>query len=236
MISAINRPNKGKENIFTEKYLKRRNRESSVEPKNNKIKRVQSNLQPIVIHHTNQRTSKTIKEPRSGENGHAAFEIIVKKIILETEGLREATEQCSEFATYLQVNPRSENLLKSECQTFEIYYRELVVPTPGQWVSKIGFLKSVLDLKIAIFFAGEKDEEFECKAPSVEQIQLLENAVPILQKMASWSETENKDLIGELEKMTNDISLSAVSESIAKLVLKEIKLFFPQKSFSVECC
>ena len=216
-----------------EQNLKRRSSEKYFDqPRNKKVQRIQTNLQLKVIQKEN--SSEPIEESHINGNENNTIKILFKKIFSGTEGLREALGQCSAFATFLPGNSKLANLLKSECQAFEIDYKELIVPSPGQWISEISFLKSVLDLKVAIFFAGEKDEEFESKAPSVEQIQLLENVVPILEKMDSRFEANNEDPIPELcqdlEKMTeDDISVSASCKSMTKFLLKEIELLFPQK-------
>jgi hypothetical protein len=208
LLSALYRQITGKENVNTDQNQKRRISEKP-KSKNIKVKRIQKNL-PKLIYNNNHNTPETSEKPHTG---NSAVEIIYKKMILMSDGLREALGQCSAFATYLQDDPEMVNLLKSECQTFEIDYKELVIPTPGQWVSEIGCLKSVLDLKVAIFFAGEKNEEFDSKAPSVEQIQLLENTVPILERLASKAEANYETLMLELgqdlEKIMHNINMGA---------------------------
>ena len=101
----------------------------------------------------------------------------------KTEGLQEAFSQCAMLARHLKDCQNSRNLVQEECQTFDIEYQDLIVPSADNWTTDIYCVKSVLDLKVAIFFAGERDQKFEEKYPSVESIQLLENVAPIFEKI-----------------------------------------------------
>ena len=152
---------------------------------------------------------------------------IVKNLILKTEGLRESIDQCSELANHLRSIPSARKLLESECTNFEIEFKEVDPPIPGNCMSEIRCLKSVLDMKAAIFFSGENDEEFERKCPTVEQFQLLENVFPVLDKIENISEkpiSAISDLKNYLEKI--QVSGETGWKLSAEFVLKELESNF----------
>ena len=151
---------------------------------------------------------------------------IVKTLIRETEGLRDSIDQCSGLANFLRKSVSARKVLESECRNFEIEFKEVELPIPGNYMSEIRCLKSVLDLKTAIFFSGENDEEFEKKCPTVEQFQLLENVFPTLEKIQNFS-----GKIEEISDLKNDLQNIKSSgengwKASSELVLKEIESNF----------
>jgi len=126
----------------------------------------------------------------------SAYENFIKN----TERLRDLVDKCSDLATHLSRDEESRVLLLNECENFCIDYKEVYLPSPGMWRSQIRCLKSILDLKAAIFFAGESDEKFERNCPTVEQFQLLEKVVPVLDKLdSSFHEANFDDLKRDFE-------------------------------------
>ena len=156
----------------------------------------------------------------------------------KTEGLQEAFIQCALLARHLKDCENSRNLVLEECQTFDIEYKDLVVPSADNWTTDIYCVKSVLDLKVAIFFAGERDKKFEEKYPSVESIQLLENVAPIFEKILElWGTKLSTDMLAFQEVIPGLCTLSEdlktmseikdATQQHAKALFQELKFKFP---------
>ena len=137
--------------------------------------------------------------------------------IASSERLNDLLEKCSELASQLRDDDECRDHLKMECENFSVEYREVPVPSVGNWRSSIKCLKSILDLKAPIFFAGESDELFEQKCPAVEQFQLLEKIVPMLEPLeASESMDSVSKLIRQDLKTLNDEDLKSSALQLAQ--------------------
>ena len=137
--------------------------------------------------------------------------------IASSERLNDLLEKCSELASQLRDDDECRDHLKMECENFSVEYREVPVPSAGNWRSSIKCLKSILDLKAPIFFAGESDELFEQKCPAVEQFQLLEKIVPMLEPLeASESMDSVSKLIRQDLKTLNDEELKSSALQLAQ--------------------
>jgi hypothetical protein len=162
----------------------------------------------------------------------------MKEFASKTEGLQEAFTRCSMIAHHLRDCNESRKLVVEECQLFDIEFKDLVVPNDEDWTTDIYCVISVLGLKAAIFFAGERDTKFEDKYPIVEHIQLLENVAPILEKildlcgkLSSTDMPTSQKIIPGLCKLAEDLNLlSAVDNATqlhAKVLAKELEIKFP---------
>lgn len=199
-----------------------KNAAAKVSPKIAQLKEIATDVNIIGNNNNNNKTEASnvvVIKIHKKHSIESKLKTAVGNFVEKVAGLSDLIEKCSDLANNLRDDVKMKNAMVSECDIFDIEYKEVVVP--DCWKSQIDCLKSVLNLKAPIFFAGERDEGIQRKCPTVEQIQLLEIVVPVLDKVRYSNEVDLNLIKHDLYQMEGDRM-----KTIASTLISEIEAIF----------